>query len=57
MVPLYEAIEIMSKYKHDMTKEDVKERSKKILDLSFKNGTRFLRTHIDVDDKIQLKIN
>jgi cytosine deaminase len=52
---LYEAIEIMSKYKHDMTKEDVKERSKKILDLSFKNGTRFLRTHIDVDDKIQLK--
>lgn len=52
---LYEAIEIMSKYKHDMTKEDVKERSKKILDLSFRNGTRFLRTHIDVDDKIQLK--
>ena len=52
---LYEAIEIMSKYKHSMTKEDVKERSKKILDLSFRNGTRFLRTHIDVDDKIQLK--
>ncbi len=52
---LYEAIEIMSKYKHSMTKEDVKERSRKILDLSFRNGTRFLRTHIDVDDKIQLK--
>ena len=52
---LYEAIEIMSKYKHSMTKEDVKERSKKILDLSFRNGTRFLRTHIDVDHKIQLK--
>lgn len=52
---LYEAIEIMSKYKHNMTKEDVKERAKKVIELSFKNGTRFLRTHVDVDDKIQLK--
>lgn len=52
---LYEAIEIMSQYKHNMTKEDVKERAKKVIELSFKNGTRFLRTHVDVDDKIQLK--
>ncbi len=52
---LYEAIEIMSKYKQSMTKEDVKERARKVIDLSFNNGTRFLRTHIDVDDKIQLK--
>lgn len=52
---LFEAIEIMSRYKSNMTKEDVKARSRKILDLAYKNGTRFLRTHIDVDHKIQLK--
>lgn len=52
---LSEAIEIMSKYKASMTKEDIKQRARKTLEQSFENGSRFLRTHIDVDDRIKLR--
>ncbi|WP_440896373.1 amidohydrolase family protein [Amphibacillus sp. Q70] len=52
---LSEAIEIMSKYKPNMTKEDIKQRARQTLEQSFENGSRFLRTHIDVDDRIKLR--
>lgn len=52
---LDEAIQLMSRYKAEMTVEDIRERAEKTLHLSYKNGTRFIRTHVDVDDKIKLK--
>jgi cytosine deaminase len=52
---LEEAISLMSRYKAEMTVEDIKERAEKTLRLSYRNGTRFIRTHVDVDDRIRLK--
>lgn len=52
---LKEAIDIMIEYKKDMSKEDIKSRGRQTLNLSYNNGTRFLRTHIDVDEIIGLK--
>ncbi|WP_025641740.1 amidohydrolase family protein [Schnuerera ultunensis] len=52
---LNEAIKIMSKYKSQMTKEDIKERAEKVLEMAFQKGTRFIRTHIDVDETIGIK--
>lgn len=51
---LTEAIEIMQFYKKKMSKEEVKERAEKVIRLSLENGTRFIRTHIDVDSDIKL---
>lgn len=51
---LNEAIDIMRDYKAKMTKKDITERANKLLSLAFNNGTRYIRTHIDVDDKIKL---
>jgi cytosine deaminase len=51
---LTEAIQIMQSYKKEMTKEEVKERAEKVIQLSLENGTRFIRTHIDVDNDIKL---
>lgn len=37
-----------------MIKEEVTERASQLIEYSLKNGTRYIRTHIDVDDEIQL---
>lgn len=52
---LNEAIDIMTEYKKNMSKEDIKNRARKTLNLSYSNGTRYLRTHIDVDEIIGLR--
>ncbi|NBI07736.1 amidohydrolase family protein [Senegalia massiliensis] len=52
---LNEAIEIMTNYKENMSEADIKNRAIKTLELSYKNGTRYLRTHVDVDEIIELK--
>lgn len=52
---LEEAISIMSKYKPEMSKEDIEERARKVIKMSWKNGTRFMRTHVDVDESAGLK--
>lgn len=52
---LKEAIGIMSTYKKSMTKKDIKDRARQTLKLSYNHGTRFLRTHVDVDEIIGLK--
>ncbi len=52
---LKEAIEIMTEYKKKMSKEDIKNRARKALNLSYKQGTRYIRTHVDVDEIIGLK--
>jgi cytosine/creatinine deaminase len=52
---LKEAISIMSTYKATMSDEDIYHRMKTIIDWAYANGTRFLRTNIDVDYKIGLR--
>ncbi|WP_371362404.1 N-isopropylammelide isopropyl amidohydrolase [Sporomusa rhizae] len=52
---LAEAIAIMSEYKAKMTDEDIYERAESTLLMCYKNGTRFLRTHIDVDKNIGIR--
>ena len=52
---LMEAISIMGPYKKTMTKEDIKDRMRRVLEMSYNNGTRFVRTNIDIDDIIGLK--
>lgn len=39
---LNEAIKIMSKYKSQMTKEDIKERAEKVLEMAFQKGQDLL---------------
>lgn len=46
---LSEAIEIMKRYKVHMTDEDILERAEKTLLMCYEQGTRFLRTHVDID--------
>jgi cytosine/creatinine deaminase len=52
---LKEAIDIMTKYKKEMSKGDIKDRARRTLNLSYQKGTRYLRTHVDVDEIIGLK--
>lgn len=52
---LREAIEIMGPYKASMTDEDIRERAEQALLLCRANGTRFVRTNVDVDDGIGLR--
>lgn len=52
---LKEAIEIMGKYKKNMTQEDIKRRARETLKIAHRYGTRYIRTHVDVDEIIELK--
>lgn len=52
---LEEAIRVMSKYKPEMSKEDIEERARKVIEMSLENGTRFMRSHVDVDEAAGLK--
>src|SRR5690554_1293862 len=52
---LKEAIEIMSHYKKTMTDQDILERMDKVIGMAYKNGTRFIRTHLDIDEKLELR--
>lgn len=51
---LNEAIELMKKYKVNMTKEEITNRARQAIEASIKNGIRYIRTHIDVDEEIKL---
>ncbi len=52
---LKEAIDIMSDYKPSMSDDDIRKRMKQVIDWAYQNGTRFLRTNIDIDDGIGLR--
>ena len=52
---LTEAIRIMGNYKKQMNHQDVKERAERLLQMAYKNGTRYIRTHVDIDHIIGLK--
>lgn len=52
---LQEAIEIMGSYKKSMSQQDVYERANKVVAMAYANGTRYIRTHVDVDKLIKLK--
>ncbi len=52
---LQEAIRIMGTYKASMTDEDIRERAEKVLSMCLQNGTRFIRTHVDVDKNIGIR--
>lgn len=52
---LYEAIQIMSKYKPTMSEEDIEQRMRQVIEWAHANGTRFMRTNIDIDENIQLR--
>lgn len=52
---LEEAIKIMSTYKPTMSDQDIYERMKKVIDMAYAHGTRYLRTNIDIDDNIKLR--
>lgn len=52
---LDEAIAIMGRYKAQMTDEDIYARAEDALKMCYQNGTRYLRTHVDVDESIGLR--
>lgn len=52
---LQEAIEIMKIYKASMTEDDVRMRSEKLLQMAWENGTRLIRTHVDVEKTMKLR--
>lgn len=52
---LDEAIAIMNQYKFRMTYEDIYNRAENALLMCYKNGTRFLRTHVDVDKDVGIR--
>ncbi|MCD4827318.1 MAG: amidohydrolase family protein [Acholeplasmataceae bacterium] len=52
---LEEAIKIMTSYKPTMSDDDIYERMKKVIDMAYDNGTRYLRTNIDIDEGIKLR--
>lgn len=52
---LGEAIEIMQPYKAAMTDADIRDRAERALLMCFANGSRFLRTHVDVGEAIGLR--
>ncbi|NLJ78891.1 MAG: amidohydrolase family protein, partial [Tissierellia bacterium] len=51
---LDEAIRIMGEYKPKMSIEDIKDRANRVLQRAYGNGTRYIRTHVDVDHTIKL---
>ncbi|HHV39335.1 MAG TPA: amidohydrolase family protein [Tepidimicrobium sp.] len=51
---LDEAIRIMGEYKPKMSMEDIKDRANRVLEKAYGNGTRYIRTHVDVDHIIKL---
>lgn len=52
---LEEAIRLMAGYKSAMTDRDILERAETVLEMCFRNGTRYLRTHVDVDEGIGIR--
>lgn len=52
---LEEAIRLMASYKGSMTDRDILERAETVLGMCFRNGTRYLRTHVDVDERIGIR--
>ena len=48
---LEEAIAVMGRYKAGMSQEDICGRARAVLNMCRANGTRFLRTHVDVDEQ------
>ncbi len=52
---LEEAIRLMASYKSAMTDRDILERAETVLEMCFRNGTRYLRTHVDVDEGIGIR--
>lgn len=52
---LGEAIDIMRPYKAAMTGADIRARAERALSMCFANGSRFLRTHVDVGEAIGLR--
>ena len=52
---LEEAISIMGPYKASMSDEDIRERAEKVLQMCWQNGTRYIRTHVDVDRHIGVR--
>ena len=53
---LGEAIEIYAKVKHDLTVEDIVERSGRVIKTAVANGTLWLRSHVDIDHIAKLSI-
>lgn len=51
---LQEAIQLMMGYKNQMTSEEVAQRARQAIEQSIRKGTRFIRTHVDIDDQIKL---
>jgi cytosine deaminase len=51
---LRDAIDISRKYFEDFTKENIKERAKKTIDMAIQNGTTALRTHTAINPSIGL---
>ncbi len=47
---LFEGIECWGKRKDKLTKEDIKERVRKVVRMQASNGIQFVRTHVDVTD-------
>ena len=53
---LEEAIEIYARVKHDLTVEDIVERSGTVVKTAVANGTLWLRSHVDIDHIAKLSI-
>lgn len=53
---LEEAIEIYARVKHDLTVEDIVERSGYVVKTAVANGTLWLRSHVDIDHIAKLSI-
>ena len=53
---LEEAIEIYARVKHDLTVEDIVERSGYVVRTAVANGTLWLRSHVDIDHIAKLSI-
>ncbi|MCO6450600.1 MAG: hypothetical protein J5I90_07400, partial [Caldilineales bacterium] len=53
---LGEAIEIYARVKHDLTVEDIVERSGRVIRAAVANGVLWLRSHVDIDHIAKLSI-
>jgi len=47
---LFEGIECWSKKKATLTKEDIKSRARKAINMQVANGIQYIRTHVDITD-------
>lgn len=52
---LDEAIRIMGPYKAGMDRADIYRRGNRLMEMAWSNGTRSIRTHVDVDSMIQMR--